>query len=121
MHRWKTRRRPSKSEAVAQSFSSVCCYNDATTFLFVCLSVSITTTFVGAERGKRKPRPTRTLSSTSQGEGGSQGASSRTNDVGDERELEGEPTKDGSDEGLDALVKVTSGDVGLDADAGEEK
>lgn len=117
---WKTRRRPSKSEAFI-SFFTVCCYNDATTFLFVCLSVSITTTFVGAERGKRKPRPTRTLSSTSQGEGGSQGASSRTNDVGDERELEGEPTKDGSDEGLDALVKVTSGDVGLDADAGEEK
>ena len=57
----------------------------------------------------------------SQGEGGRQSASSRTNDVGDEWKLEGEPAANAGDKGLDALVKETSGDVGLDADAGEKE
>jgi len=57
----------------------------------------------------------------SQGEGGRQSASSRTNDVGDEWKLEGEPAANRGDKGLDALVKETSGDVGLDADAGEKE
>ena len=57
----------------------------------------------------------------SQGEGGRQSASSRTNDVGDEGKLEGEPAANRGDKGLDALVKETSGDVGLDADAGEKE
>ena len=70
----------------------------------------------GVKRGDLEKR-----NDDSQGEGGRQSASSRTNDVGDEGKLEGEPAANGGDEGLDALVKVTSGDVGLDADAGEKE